>query len=577
MVHPDQAIPDLVQAALDGIQSRHLKLSVLHTSSIADALARAQNMHQPIVAALVAMPQEGDPFAAIAALRRGLKTLFSLVLLADERVRTGNPLISPDGEIYPVLLSPHRESPGFGQFIDEVIRHLITLRFLVESLRDLGSQFHFLTSAGSQHEHRQAARLLLNQMSRLLGVNVRLIEDVNAASFEISTTAAPDAEFLAFVSEAGLAEHLRLQATSHSADEIVLGDFLVKERLVNVRPQGQSATFVTDFKPILHERRPFWVGLAYGLDGSVVSCLGVVPSFNEGPFVEVRLAVLHLFFEAWVTSFENVFMQELARRDDEQRAQNFRVRQEAIQQMVCGLAHELNTPLGVINMAAGLIENAMSDGRLEGLAASDATRELGGDLAQAGRMIRTNVFRLGELVERFKSISATQAFDELGMVSVAEVVDEAIKTHRAQNRGKPLTVHTLYDLDPGTEQWRGYARQLSQVVFNLLQNVEQHAYKGEGGLVEISARGRLMSGIPAYSMRVTDYGLGIAKLDLPKIFDPFFTTAREVKGAGLGLAVVHSLVTESLRGTIRCESEPSLGTTFFLDFASLPVGKVGSL
>ena len=63
---------------------------------------------------------------------------------------------------------------------------------------------------------------------------------------------------------------------------------------------------------------------------------------------------------------------------------------------------------------------------------------------------------------------------------------------------------------------------------------------------------------------VTDNGCGIPEHDHTRIFDPFFTTARSTGGTGLGLHVVYNMVTHKLKGTIKCQSEEGIGTTFII-------------
>ena len=62
----------------------------------------------------------------------------------------------------------------------------------------------------------------------------------------------------------------------------------------------------------------------------------------------------------------------------------------------------------------------------------------------------------------------------------------------------------------------------------------------------------------------SDDGRGIPATDLPRVFEPFFTTRRNSGGTGLGLHIVHNLVTEKLGGSLRIESRAGVGTNVLL-------------
>jgi signal transduction histidine kinase len=110
----------------------------------------------------------------------------------------------------------------------------------------------------------------------------------------------------------------------------------------------------------------------------------------------------------------------------------------------------------------------------------------------------------------------------------------------------------------GEKKWTGYRGFLSQVLINLLTNVERYAYpKGIGGITEVVID---LKDDRHYRISVIDHGKGISKEDQSHIFEPFFTTGRSSGGTGLGLAIVHNLVTNALKGEIRLKSEQGKGT-----------------
>ena len=106
-----------------------------------------------------------------------------------------------------------------------------------------------------------------------------------------------------------------------------------------------------------------------------------------------------------------------------------------------------------------------------------------------------------------------------------------------------------------------YPGPLDQVLMNLIQNAVLHAYPGGGpGRIRLSAT---VDG-GWVCIVVEDFGVGIPPANLSRVFDPFFTTRLGQGGTGLGLHIVHNIVTGTLGGEIDVQSEPGRGTRFLL-------------
>lgn len=221
-------------------------------------------------------------------------------------------------------------------------------------------------------------------------------------------------------------------------------------------------------------------------------------------------------------------------------------RHRSVSEMVAGVAHELNTPLGIINTASSILSRWVASPDLNNLQ----------DVTDATSLITRNVARAHKLVQDFKRVSVHQITDVLEPAGLAEVVNETIHLFRLTARA--LEVVVVNHLPDGRGPWLGYPGSLSQVLLNLLGNVQRYAYPGGGpGLVEITLA--VDSG-GYYTVEVRDYGQGIAPVNLPRIFEPFFTTGRSKGGSGLGLSIVHTLVTAHMQGAIRVDSGPGEGT-----------------
>jgi signal transduction histidine kinase len=241
-------------------------------------------------------------------------------------------------------------------------------------------------------------------------------------------------------------------------------------------------------------------------------------------------------------------------------------RYRSLAQMVAGVAHEINTPLGTINTAASIVKRRLAAevlgqfaGEPKALAALDDARE-------AADLIAANIARAHKLVQDFKKLSVSQISDTKEVLDLIDVVDEVIGLFRINARKAKLAIEVRHGLsEPAERAWLGYRGYLTQVLLNLLGNIERYAYPdGEGGRVEIEIVADKRRPDEFFLLTVRDFGQGIAADHLPKVFDPFFTTGRSKGGTGLGMAIVHNIVTTALKGSIGLESKLGSGTTVTL-------------
>ncbi|WP_372529443.1 sensor histidine kinase, partial [Marisediminitalea sp.] len=104
----------------------------------------------------------------------------------------------------------------------------------------------------------------------------------------------------------------------------------------------------------------------------------------------------------------------------------------------------------------------------------------------------------------------------------------------------------------------------SQVLTNLIVNSVKHGFS-EQDTGEISLSLRELTAT-SFELDYRDNGKGISKENLSKIFEPFFTTQRGSGGTGLGLNITYNIITNALKGSVVCESEPGQGVRFLIQF-----------
>lgn len=244
------------------------------------------------------------------------------------------------------------------------------------------------------------------------------------------------------------------------------------------------------------------------------------------------------------------------------RAESELARHRSVAEMVAGVAHELNTPLGIINTAAGLISRWASQGNLPIE-----------DLQDATSLITRNAARAHKLVQDFKKVSVHQITDVCEQADLAELVKDTVHLFQV-SVSRQLQIEVFNQLGAEASSWVGYSGSLSQVLLNLLQNARAYAYpEGDPGRVEI----RLTSEEAFFGLSIRDFGKGIPPENLPRIFEPFFTTGRARGGSGLGMSIVHTIVTAHMQGSIRVESSLGQGTEIQVKLPrSLKPGPVGT-
>jgi len=232
-------------------------------------------------------------------------------------------------------------------------------------------------------------------------------------------------------------------------------------------------------------------------------------------------------------------------------------KQRALTQMVAGVAHEINTPLGIINTAVSIMARELA-------APVEVTTQRAVDIAESLELMRRNVERAHRLVQDFKKVSVSQLTDKEELLDISEVIEETVGLIMVSLIRSQIKVKFQNELTLEQSKWFGYRGFLSQVLINLLTNVERYAYPhGVGGIVDVIIQ---LEDDKHYCLIVRDYGKGILKEDQARVFEPFFTTGRPIGGTGLGLAIVHNLVTNALNGEITLKSEVGNGSEFIVIF-----------
>ncbi len=242
-------------------------------------------------------------------------------------------------------------------------------------------------------------------------------------------------------------------------------------------------------------------------------------------------------------------------------------KQAALGRLVSGVAHEVNTPLGVAKMASSVIESS----------AIDIFKELSKDTVNevfvnqrfkkfesSAELLNRNYDRLSGLVDSFKDISIDESqwqFSEFCLPEKIATVQDMFQ-ERLQERAVAVELDVAEDL-----LLYSCSSLFNKLLEEFFENALAHAFEGEAAVarhINISAywSGQQKGGDRFFVLEFSDNGSGVAKEMAPVIFDPF--TAHSPSNIGLGLHVLLNLVANVIDGSLECFSEPGKGTSFVL-------------
>jgi PAS domain S-box-containing protein len=230
--------------------------------------------------------------------------------------------------------------------------------------------------------------------------------------------------------------------------------------------------------------------------------------------------------------------------------------------LVSGVAHEINTPVGICVTAASYLEIKINElsGRIEDDDLNpDVLKKYLRTMTEAVASISSNLKRAAELVKSFKQVAVDQASEEKRRFELKDYIQKVLLSLRPKYK---RTGHNIEVKGPVIEI-SSYPGALSQIITNLVINSLTHGFAGiDNGRIIIAVE---QAGTQC-TLHYSDNGHGIDPETITKIYDPFFTTRRSQESSGLGLHIVYNLVRRRLHGWIECTSTVGQGTAFNITF-----------
>ncbi|MBE0369194.1 sensor histidine kinase [Pseudoalteromonas aurantia] len=238
-------------------------------------------------------------------------------------------------------------------------------------------------------------------------------------------------------------------------------------------------------------------------------------------------------------------------------------------QMVAGVAHEVNTPIGLGVTGSTLLRDKLSDIKTAFEQKSLTSKQLErfiGDGIENLDLIYRNLNRAADLISSFKRVAVSQDLELSSDVNVTSLLNNIMTAMKADivTKNPVIDVQCSTDLTVSSK-----AGPLQQVFEQLISNSLLHAFKSiENNIIHINitrTSGQL-------SIIYTDNGGGVPVSIRKRIFDPFVTTKRGEGGSGLGMHLVYNLVTQALNGNIALDEAYDNGTRFII---TLPLVEIG--
>ncbi|MGD2117014.1 MAG: sensor histidine kinase [Chromatiales bacterium] len=231
--------------------------------------------------------------------------------------------------------------------------------------------------------------------------------------------------------------------------------------------------------------------------------------------------------------------------------------------LVAGIAHEINTPVGIavtavstIREQSSHIKQLLKDNQLK---RSDFERFID-RVSEAGGITDTNLQRASELIRSFKQMAVDQSNEKRRNFQLCSYIENVLVSLQPQVKPSGHQVEVKCD---GELPVMGYPGAMSQIITNLVMNSLTHAFHGvDAGKMTISIR-RIDDSV---ELIYQDNGQGVPVEDLARIFEPFFTTARDQGGSGLGLSVVYNLVVNLMHGSLHAVNTQGDGFCVVMNF-----------
>lgn len=312
----------------------------------------------------------------------------------------------------------------------------------------------------------------------------------------------------------------------------------------NMKIQRIRKVLRITFIPILDKKR------------EVIMILGTATNITA--LIEAREEVERLLLE------ENSYLEdEVSKRtEDLENAMKELMGKErlaSLGDLVTGITHEINTPLGVAVSAGSFLEKSQ-EFAIEKINAGSMTKQEFSqhlkNMEEGISIVNFNLHRAANLVKSFKKIAVDRNDELPSKFNLSKYINDILLSLSHEIKKRNHEIDLICDEELSIESYPGA---FSQIITNFIMNAMLHGYEiGESGRMRLEVQKKDKQ----LTISFSDNGKGISSEIQSKIFEPFFTTKRGSGGSGLGLHIVYNLVNTKLQGKIYCVSGIGYGTEF---------------
>jgi signal transduction histidine kinase len=231
--------------------------------------------------------------------------------------------------------------------------------------------------------------------------------------------------------------------------------------------------------------------------------------------------------------------------------------------LVAGIAHDVNTPLGVGVTAASFLQDrikVLRDGYNNAHLTKQSMLEFLNEAEQTSVLLLNNLNRASELIASFKQVAVDQTSEAIRVFNLKNYLHEIIQSLQPSFKHSNATIsidcpdYLEIKCPPGV---------IAQITTNMVMNSLVHGFENQSsGNISL----RVTEKDNTVYLSYKDNGCGLSAENLSRLFDAFFTTKRGKGGSGLGTHIMYNLVTQALGGQIEAYSEPNKGLRYEIEF-----------